>query len=784
MPASHTELWPIFLAIVKSRFGFTMTGEQESKSGRQSPGWNYENVRRVFEGISLMSRLAGARGSIRHRPVLNQHRLQFALRGGEYAFAINHGDFEALEDVASRCCDFWNGANSLIISVDDNPEFKASLDHVTATRDVERVFIHSRVTEQGRLALQERFGARLVPMNDFGLRLDFHPLNLQPSFRDPPEDGPRIVLPVPVYEPSELSRVGIVTFGRIDDEARDGYSSAFVIQEHPGSNAHGALLSSQISCLSPLAQSTHLMNMYRQTGPYRVRRLVVVDGNNFEHLISFWNLRARSVGQLGSAAVVAVPYQALSTPEQLHPLVDWNDEAGYVIKPDLLVVADDEHRDALDAALQALGFRSRGDDAQVTEFYGDVAEDRRQLEFAYTRILLIGGPMRRGVFTEQLVNLNPGRNIVRFEPKGFETRYAGGQIRLDILSWPMPFIPSQGTAARVHPHASVDQGVLSILTAATNHAYVFDLVVPAADDALRDFLSDRGLGANPSAAGRYTQALIGRLGGPQRLEALASEEALGVLNQLTSLSRLKLVQRLRGMLTEKYGNATPATEDLVEAIRGEVIALDLPAPSLSDLSTQSGIERLQLVTALESLIDVGFVKRGRSERCPECGYKDFYPLEEINERISCHACRQSFVLAVSSGPDEPRLAYQLDPLMARAMDQDLLPVLLTLRHLCSPEGGASGAFWPGLEIVRGGDLKQDCDILLAQDGRVIVCECKRTASTLSIEQARATLALASELDAATVFAALDGQFLQEVKDLAPEPALRLLTRAQLVLDSS
>jgi hypothetical protein len=42
-----------------------------------------------------------------------QHRLRYALRGGEFAFVIAHGDLEALEEIAAYCCDFWNGANSL-----------------------------------------------------------------------------------------------------------------------------------------------------------------------------------------------------------------------------------------------------------------------------------------------------------------------------------------------------------------------------------------------------------------------------------------------------------------------------------------------------------------------------------------------------------------------------------------------------------------------------------------------------------------------------------------------
>jgi hypothetical protein len=137
-------------------------------------------------------------------------------------------------------------------------------------------------------------------------------------------------------------------------------------------------------------------------------------------------------------------------------------------------------------------------------------------------------------------------------------------------------------------------------------------------------------------------------------------------------------------------------------------------------------------------------------------------------------------LALASGPDEPRLAYQLDPLMARAMDQDLLPVLLTLRYLYSPEGAAGGAFWLGLEITDAAGTTQDCDILLGQEGQVTVCECKKSAGALTRGQAERTIALADCLEANTIFAALDADFSDDVKEIAQPPRARLVTREQLV----
>jgi hypothetical protein len=108
----------------------------------------------------------------------------------------------------------------------------------------------------------------------------------------------------------------------------------------------------------------------------------------------------------------------------------------------------------------------------------------------------------------------------------------------------LPFAPTATTATRVQQNAFVDQGVVCLLTSAANNALTFDLVVPGADEVLGDYLAAHGRTARLSAAGRYAQALIGRLGGPQRLDALARPRALAILEPLTPPSRLKLVQRL------------------------------------------------------------------------------------------------------------------------------------------------------------------------------------------------------------------------------------------------
>jgi hypothetical protein len=522
------------------------------------------------------------------------------------------------------------------------------------------------------------------------------------------------------------------------------------------------------------------MGIYYQLGPLRARQLLIVDSTDFTDLLFFWNLRSRATSH-NEPAVIAIPREALAFPERLRSLVEWTAGELDVVKPDVLVHCRPEDRDAAVAALSGHGFREAAEDARLTEYWGEVPPERRQREFAFIGSGFVGGSMRRGVANQQLLTLESGRNAVSLEPSAeFRVRYGGGLVRLDLINWPLPFQPTPVTAARVHENASVHQGAITLTTSASNGPYNFDFYLPGADEALGDFLTSRNLSGELSAAGRYAVALIGRLGGPTGLTALASQRSLDVLTPLTSLSRKKLLQRLEGKLRELYGEAAPSRDELADVIRDHLIELEPQNASLDTLKSSTGSSRADLLKALEPLIEAGFVRRGRLERCRNCGYEDFYPLGELDERVRCHACQERFLVAVAAGPDEPRLAYQLDPLMARAMDQDLMPVLLTLRYLYSPAGAAAGAFWPGLEIRDASGAKQDCDVLLAQDGQVTVCECKKSGTGLTLTQAEQTIALAGRLGANTIFAALEGDFSDEVKVLVQPPGVRLVTREQLL----
>ncbi len=189
--------------------------------------------------------------------------------------------------------------------------------------------------------------------------------------------------------------------------------------------------------------------------------------------------------------------------------------------------------------------------------------------------------------------------------------------------------------------------------------------------------------------------------------------------------------------------------------------LELESRSANDLGSRVGANRREALEALGPLVEVGFVVRGRAVRCPTCNVAEFLRLTELSERIICSGCQSEYLLPVAEpgGGQEPPGHFRLDGLMARVMDQDVLPVLLALRKfqrtLAVPHHPTY--FWPGVLFERQGE-PVDVDLLGFNGEVVICCECKLTAERLETDQLNRLLDLTDHLGARPALAALRGQF--------------------------
>ena len=78
---------------------------------------------------------------------------------------------------------------------------------------------------------------------------------------------------------------------------------------------------------------------------------------------------------------------------------------------------------------------------------------------------------------------------------------------------------------------------------------------------------------------------------------------------------------------------------------------------------------------LGRLVRAGLVYRAFRFDCPVCGIRSHIPFDRSGDAVRCEGCRTTHTLLGPKG-DEPRLAYALNALLDRVMDQDCIGHLL------------------------------------------------------------------------------------------------------------
>jgi hypothetical protein len=169
--------------------------------------------------------------------------------------------------------------------------------------------------------------------------------------------------------------------------------------------------------------------------------------------------------------------------------------------------------------------------------------------------------------------------------------------------------------------------------------------------------------------------------------------------------------------------------------------------------------------------------------CPVCGIKDYLRLAELDDRITCRACRQELPLPAIEKGQEAATAYRLDGLVARAMDQDVVPVLLTLRYLLQrPDASWYAHWWPGLDLYENEstDADYEIDLLLADRERLLVCEVKKDAGGVTRDAAVRHFELAKRVGGEPVLSAPTGAWRSEVISLFESYDFLLLDGSTLI----
>jgi hypothetical protein len=708
-----------------------------------------------------------------------QHRLAYMVRGPEWAFAVPQGSLDALEEIFTICSGFWNGVGSLLVPVTRNGRLPGWVDGLLEVRPVDHIYVHPGVTEQAMERLRQRVGNASRLRAGFDDR-EVHPLLLLGPSKDQPRPLPPIEFPL--FKSRNLRRVAAAAWGVIPADDLEEWQPWFHAVQVDGEDAHGALLRGQVADAgaSPLLLSGGTNGIVHQVSPLDTPSLWIFgESAGFRELVNFWNFRSRSMSD-GRAPVIGLPQQALSYPAQLEALHRWLPRIpGSRKTPDLFVNCEPRHDQAVQAALTQAGFAEETSEKLGKFSFGRDVTPNDPPTFALVRPLL-GGPFVRGAHASELVAFSSGRASTSLPaPKQFLAR-SGANTRVVFRNLPLPLPATPAAARRINPNATASDGVMVLTSAMT--PWNFDITLPSAWEALTDYAADRGFQAEWSRDGRDANALLQRLGNLERIELLRHRLRVAILEALAPINRHKWARAIAA-------DAAQAGEQLDEGALVEELSqvglfLELEARTANQIATRigPGTRKADVLRELPSLVETGFVTRARSLECPSCRFRHLLRLDEQAERVRCRACGHQFTMPVvdNSGEREPESFYRLDGLMARAMDQAVLPVLFALRTLRTHLGGELFFAWPGVLLRGAGQDPVDADVVASNGERVFCCEVKTSASGLGQPQLVKLMALSRQLEARPVIAALKGSFEADIVSKVLEAGGLVLTEADLL----
>jgi hypothetical protein len=702
-----------------------------------------------------------------------QHRLTYFVRGPEWAFAVPQGDLGALEDVMRRCSSFWNGAGSVLVPVRADGRIPRAMSILLRTRPVDTCWLHERLSAKARAAIARRIPEAALLWDRFDEH-ELHPLHLirkEPADR-PPEDA----LEVPRFHSARLQRASLAAWGHINEEDYPYWRERYSIGQPAGDDAHGAMLRGQVEgqSASPLRLTTRHMGLVRQENASDRPYIWILSEASFNDLVGFWNFRARLLAQANGAPVVGILRESLCHPEQLGALTAWVPRLPSTrLTPDFYVACGSKFDDEVRNALATVGFAEDTNDRERREIGREVTPNDPPT-FRFARPIL-GGPFIRGTSASALVAIAAGRTSLSLaRPETFAVRsFAHTRLIFQNLPLPLPLTPA--AARHVHTHATARDGV--VLSTDAAERWDFDIQLPTASEALDYWITDHGFGLTRSQDGRDAEALLRRLGSHAALDVLADRKRFALLQVLAPQSRKKLAQRL--VSEAKRAGSSLDEAQLAERLSDLGLFIEVQARTASEIASTMGARttKRQVFELLVPLVEAGFVRRGTSMRCPQCRFRMMLDLAEHDERTRCRACGESFILPVTgaSGQTEPEWSYRLDGLMARAMDQDVVPVLLALRALWPPVAGQALFFaWPGVELTTEAATSVEIDLLVSDGDNVWCFEVKQTAGGLKERQLRKLLDVATRLEARPGIAAAEGEFSPALAKLVQDAGGRVL----------
>jgi hypothetical protein len=288
--------------------------------------------------------------------------------------------------------------------------------------------------------------------------------------------------------------------------------------------------------------------------------------------------------------------------------------------------------------------------------------------------------------------------------------------------------------------------------------------LPDENQAITSYFEGKGYILRQSVDSKYSDSVAQMLGGIQNIGILARKDSLVLLDILALKSTKKIAQRIVQSLKLKNSRINEIEQILDEY---EVI------PELKGIPKSYKMlfshERLRnykpnILNLLSTMCEMNLLRRGFYLDCPKCGAPDWYPLNNLHEKLICTGCSFVFILPVKYGDAEIQWQYRLNTLINRAVDQDVLVGIISLYYTTRNISFSSTMF--AMEILWHDKLNEvitDFDFIFISHQKLFGGECKSGVELN--EKDIKSASLAAKLGFHKFFFCTVKDFSQESKDM-------------------
>ncbi|PVX59508.1 hypothetical protein [Rhodococcus globerulus] len=283
---------------------------------------------------------------------------------------------------------------------------------------------------------------------------------------------------------------------------------------------------------------------------------------------------------------------------------------------------------------------------------------------------------------------------------------------------------------------------------------------PSGLEVLQALFLDHGLDARPSVPGRAAEQLMRAVGGD--LDMIASPAVTDAFQQLTrgrssSVIKRRLGQFLQADKEEQKGDRYQILADRLDAALGTPDSGEIGYKSLTQLQQLMKLKGLETQRWVEWAVRQGLLLRGVEASCSQCTHKQWRPFADTVPALVCHGCGQE--IPNPHGNRAIEYKYRAAETLLRAVNDDVLPCILSARHISSvfgPDRGHVFGIYPGIELRELGDATVFAEIdvvVVLSNGNFIFGECKVNARGLTDGELAKLWEAADRVGATATFAA-------------------------------